>query len=172
VYRNLVVVFFLCGLWHGASWNFVVWGLFHGAFLVMERIGLARAVRRMWMPLRHVYLLLVVMIGWVFFRADTLAGAVDFLKAMAGLTGPSVSPYTIAWYLPLDVRLALVAGIVGSAPIVPALAGWRARLEQRAGAARAIFVDAAAAAALLTVFGVAILHVAARSYNPFIYFRF
>jgi alginate O-acetyltransferase complex protein AlgI len=172
VYRNLVIVFFLCGLWHGASWNFVVWGLFHGSFLVMERIGLARAMRRIWPPLRHVYLLLVVMIGWVFFRADSLAAAVGFLKAMAGLTVPAASPYTVAWYLPLDVRLALIAGMVGSAPIVPALAGWRARLEQRAGAARGTLVDAAAAVALLTVFGVAILHVAARSYNPFIYFRF
>jgi alginate O-acetyltransferase complex protein AlgI len=172
VYRNLVIVFFLCGLWHGASWNFVVWGLFHGAFLATERVGLARAVRRMWAPLRHVYLLLVVMVGWVFFRADTLAGAVDYLKAMAGLTAPSVSPYTIAWYLPIDVCLALVAGILGSAPIVPMLAGWRARLEQRAGAGRATLVDAAGATALLAVFGVAILHVAARSYNPFIYFRF
>src|SRR4051812_1626918 len=132
VYRNLVIVFFLCGLWHGASWNFVVWGLFHGSFLVMERIGLARAVRRMWTPLRHVYLLLVVMIGWVFFRADTLAGAVAFLKAMAGLTVPAVSPYTIAWDLPVHVRPALNSGIVGSRPIVPPPAPRRGRPAHRA----------------------------------------
>jgi alginate O-acetyltransferase complex protein AlgI len=116
--------------------------------------------------------MLVVMVGWVFFRAETLTAAIDFLKAMAGLTVPAPSPYTLAWYLPFDVRLALLAGIVGSAPIVPALAGWRARLEQRAERARATLVDAVAAAALLAVFGIAILHVAARSYNPFIYFRF
>src|SRR5437762_694029 len=52
-YVNLVAVFFLCGLWHGASWNFVVWGLFHGTFLVAERLGLAAAVRRLWAPIRH-----------------------------------------------------------------------------------------------------------------------
>jgi len=172
VYRNLVIVFFLCGLWHGASWNFVVWGLFHGSFLVMERIGLAAAVRRMWLPLRHVYLMLVVMIGWVFFRAETLPGAIAFLKAMAGLTVASASPYTLGWYLPADVQLALLAGIIGSAPLVPALAGWRTGLERRAGLVRATLVDTAAAAALFAVFGAAILHVAARSYNPFIYFRF
>ena len=171
-YRNLVTVFFLCGLWHGASWNFVVWGLFHGSFLVMERVGLAAAVKRVWAPLRHVYLMLVVMIGWVFFRAETLTGAIAFLKAMAGLTVPTPSPYTLAWYVPVDVMLALAAGIIGSAPIVPALARWRADLERRAGLGRATLVDAAAATALLAVFGVAILHVAARSYNPFIYFRF
>jgi alginate O-acetyltransferase complex protein AlgI len=172
VYRNLVIVFFLCGLWHGASWNFVVWGLFHGTFLVMERIGLAAAVRRLWRPVRHGYLMLVVMVGWVFFRSDTLTGAIVFLKAMAGLTVASMSPYTLGWYLPIDVRLALLAGIIGSAPIIPALAGWRAEIERRVGLGRATLVDAAAAAALLAVFGVAILHVAARSYNPFIYFRF
>src|SRR5581483_3835693 len=66
VYGNLVAVFFLCSLWHGASWTFVIWGLFHGAFLVLERVGVARVVRRWWPPLRHVYLLLVVMVGWVF----------------------------------------------------------------------------------------------------------
>src|SRR5439155_13667571 len=59
MYRNLVTVFFLCGLWHGASWNFVIWGLFHGSFLVVERVGLASAVKRLWAPLRHAYLLLV-----------------------------------------------------------------------------------------------------------------
>jgi len=149
-----------------------VWGLFHGTFLVMERIGLAGAVRRLWLPVRHVYLMLVVMIGWVFFRADTLTGAIGFLRAMAGLSVAAASPYTLAWYLPVDVRLALLAGIIGSAPIVPALAAWRERLERRAGLARATLVDAAAAAALLAVFGIAVLHVAARSYNPFIYFRF
>ena len=73
VYVNLVTVFFLCGLWHGASWTFVVWGLFHGAFLVIERMGLARWMETWWRPFRHLYLLLVVIVSWVFFRAATLA---------------------------------------------------------------------------------------------------
>ena len=91
MYRNLVTVFFLCGLWHGASWNFVIWGLFHGTFLVVERLGLASAVKRLWAPLRHAYLLLVVMVGWVFFRADTLPDAVAFLRAMFGFTADTDS---------------------------------------------------------------------------------
>src|SRR5207249_1037992 len=85
-YVNLVTVFFLCGLWHGASWTFVVWGLFHGAFLVAERLGLAAAVRSWRAPLRHAYLLVVVMVGWVFFRAESLTAAIGFLRAMTGLT--------------------------------------------------------------------------------------
>ena len=94
-YRNLVTVFFLCGLWHGASWNFVIWGLFHGTFLVIERLGLASAVKRLWLPLRHAYLMLVVMIGWVFFRADTLPIAMSFLRTMFGLQTATVpTPFT------------------------------------------------------------------------------
>jgi alginate O-acetyltransferase complex protein AlgI len=88
MYFNLVLVFFLCGLWHGASWSFVVWGLYHGTFLVVERLGLAGVVRRFPAPVRHAYLLVVVMIGWVFFRADTLQHAVAYLGAMAGATAP------------------------------------------------------------------------------------
>jgi alginate O-acetyltransferase complex protein AlgI len=129
-------------------------------------------VRRLWPPLRHAYLLLVVMIGWVFFRADTLPAAFAFLRAMAGVHAPAVSPYTLSWFLPLDVRLAIVAGIIGSAPIAPALGRWRDELRTRASAARATLVDAAGVGALVATFGISVLHVASRSYNPFIYFRF
>ena len=86
--RNLVITMTLGGLWHGASWNFVIWGLWHGTFLVIERIASNRGDRGT--PIRsHLYTMLVVMIGWVFFRAETLPDAVAFLKAMAGLTVPA-----------------------------------------------------------------------------------
>jgi alginate O-acetyltransferase complex protein AlgI len=170
MYRNLVTVFFLCGLWHGASWNFVIWGLFHGTFLVVERLGLAAAVKRLWLPLRHAYLLLVVMVGWVFFRADTLPAAIAFLRAMFGLSTPAQpTPFTLAFYLTPDLWLALMLGIVGSAPIVAALARWRMTLP---GRWPAFGVDAAGTFALMTMLIASIMQMAARTYNPFIYFRF
>ena len=125
MYANLVTVFFLCGLWHGASWNFVIWGLFHGTFLVVERLGLAAAIRRLWRPLRHVYLLLVVMIGWVFFRADTLPSAVAFLMAMTGRPASAPTPYAVQWYLTPELWLALIAGNDRLAPGRPG-PGWLA----------------------------------------------
>jgi alginate O-acetyltransferase complex protein AlgI len=179
-YGNLVTVFFLCGLWHGASWNFVIWGLWHGAFLVAERVaaGIRNPIRNpqsairneetgplAWPVWPHVYTLLVVMIGWVFFRADTLTGAVAFLQAMAGLTTAVPTPYTVAWYLTPELWLALVAGVIGSAPWVPALAS---RLEQRPTWTMPLLNTAA----LMALFVLSILSVAARTYNPFIYFRF
>jgi alginate O-acetyltransferase complex protein AlgI len=170
-YVNLVVVFFLCGLWHGASWNFVIWGLYHGAFLVAERLGLASRVERLWRPLRHAYLLIVVMIGWVFFRAETLPGAIAFLKAMAGQGLGRPTPFTVTWHLTPELWLALVAGIIGSAPIVSAATRWRARsIEVRPR--RAVFWDTAAMATLMLLLVGSIAQIAARTYNPFIYFRF
>jgi alginate O-acetyltransferase complex protein AlgI len=178
MYGNLVTVFFLCGLWHGASWNFVIWGVWHGTFLVIERVASNRRGRRerganqpfsassasFAVALRHLYTLAVVMIGWVFFRAETLAGAVAFLEALAGLSPALPAPLTVQWYLTNDVLLALAAGAIGSTPWLPALA---ARLERVPFPAR--FVEPIA---LMAVLVVSLMHVAARTYSPFIYFRF
>jgi alginate O-acetyltransferase complex protein AlgI len=172
-YRNLVTVFFLCGLWHGASWNFVIWGLWHGAFLVIERVTtrssnpqLPRSVNsegpRSWPLWPHLYTLLVVMVGWVFFRADTLTGAIGFLKAMFGLNVTSPAPLSVAFFLTPEVWMALIAGAVGSTPWIPMLAKRD----------RSVWLDALSTAALVGALFASILQMAARSYNPFIYFRF
>ncbi|MCJ7713136.1 MBOAT family protein, partial [Candidatus Bathyarchaeota archaeon] len=71
MYRNLVIVFFVTGLWHGASWNFIFWGLFHGSFLILEKSKILNT--KNWpIALQHLYALIVVMVGWVFFRAETM----------------------------------------------------------------------------------------------------
>jgi alginate O-acetyltransferase complex protein AlgI len=185
-YLNLVTVFLLCGLWHGASWTFVIWGLWHGVFLVIERLASSRGraawahgspVRRPESPMRavswpvwpHVYTLLVVMIGWVFFRADTVAGAMAFLKALAGGSPALPTTYTVQWYLTSEVRLAIIAGLIGSTPWVPALAARWSRAPRRAPGWTMPLVSTAALIALLVA---SILQVAARTYDPFIYFRF
>ena len=162
-YVNLVTVFFFCGLWHGASWNFVIWGIFHGTFLVAERLGLARAIARAWRPLRHAYLLLVVMIGWVFFRAETLPKAIAFLAAMAGLGTAAPTPFAIRWYLTPEVWLALAAGAIGSTPWLSAVARERDDWWP---------LDLAGTAALMALLVASIMQVAGHSYNTFIYFRF
>ena len=179
-YRNLVTVFFLCGLWHGASWNFVIWGLWHGAFLVIERIVRSADDRvptgvpvtrgfSTWPIWAHAYTMVVVMIGWVFFRADTLPGAIAFLQAMAGLSPALPTPYTVAFYLTPELWLALIAGAIGSTPWVPVSA---ARFAAAADPLRVRIVQGLSAATVLALFVASLLQVAARTYNPFIYFRF
>jgi alginate O-acetyltransferase complex protein AlgI len=113
--------------------------------------------------------MLVVMIGWVFFRADTLAGAIAFLKAMAGAVDAAPTPYTVGWYLTPEMWLALAAAAIGSTPWVPALAERLARDDRPSAAWTLALVNTAALAALLVA---SVMSMAARTYNPFIYFRF
>ena len=119
-YANLVTVFFLCGLWHGASWTFAAWGLFHGAFLVLERMKPGRMIDSLWSPVRHLYTLLVVSVGWVLFRADTVPQATAFLKAMAGLGSGAGLEYHVGLYIDSQLVLALVAGADRLGPVAAA----------------------------------------------------
>jgi alginate O-acetyltransferase complex protein AlgI len=160
-------------LWHGANWTFVAWGLFHGAFLVIERLGLARRLAAMPAVVRHVYVMLVVMVGWVCFRADTLGWAWAVLGAMVGLGGAVPAAYSPLWYVNPEVVLAMAAGAIGSTPVVPMLARWWSRggdgdVERRLGWAPSLV----GTAAVIVLLAASLTLVAAKTYNPFIYFRF
>jgi alginate O-acetyltransferase complex protein AlgI len=176
LYVNLVTVFFLCGLWHGASWTFVVWGLFHGTFLVIERIGLNARLKAWPSAVQHTYALVVTMVGWVLFRADTFAGAVAMLRAMAGFGAAQPTIYSVSWYLTPELLLALAVGIIGSTPIAPALARWWAdrsgAVSESGDAALGWLPSALGAATLVLLLAGSVMLIAAGTYNPFIYFRF
>jgi alginate O-acetyltransferase complex protein AlgI len=175
-YCNLLVVFFLCGLWHGASWTFVIWGLFHGAFLIFERAGLGSLLRKLPQPLQQAYVVLVVSVGWVFFRADDFTQALGYLAAMVGLTAASGREYFVGLYLNSQLVLVFVVGFLASVPILPALSRLSERLQSRITALQGRWMSLFGATAELTclaaVFFVSITLSAAGTYNPFIYFRF
>jgi alginate O-acetyltransferase complex protein AlgI len=168
VYLNLVVVFVFCGLWHGASWTFLVWGLFHGVFLVAERATGGAGAVGWWRPLAHVYALGVIMVGWVLFRASSLAHAVGILRAMAGLRAAEAPAW--AWgTFDAACWLAFAAGVIGSMP-APALLE---RAVARVGSGRMEGPLALArAGCLLLVLVASAMRLAAGTHNPFIYFRF
>ncbi|MBE7560727.1 MBOAT family protein [bacterium] len=169
VYFNLVAVFFLCGLWHGAAWNFVVWGLYHGAFMVLERWGLEAWIARRPQPLRYAYVMLVVMVGWVLFRADTLGYAATFLSAMFGLS-QGTGHYYPALYLNNHLRLILAIGALGSTPVLPMLRVW---LTETPSSRLARFVlEGAGIVGLALIFAGSAMALAAGTHNPFIYYRF
>ncbi|MCX5660972.1 MAG: MBOAT family protein [Planctomycetota bacterium] len=179
VYANLVIVFLLCGIWHGAGWPFLVWGAYHGLFLVLERLGLGKVMDSAWRPLRHLYALLAVMVGWVFFRANDLHHAFAFLAAMLGLSpAPDAAhlPDGPGAYIDNFFLVALVASIIGATPIVPAVLAWRDRLTAADAAGRPSrfrpawdALGVAIVAALLFLSG---LFIAASTYSPFIYRQF
>ena len=117
-YANLVIVFLLCGLWHGASWPFVVWGIWHGLFLVAERAGLDTLLARLG-PLRHLYALAAVMGGWVLFRCETFTHALDYYAALFGGAAGDALRRPLASYLDPLVAITLliaVSGYTGCAP--------------------------------------------------------
>jgi len=175
LYFNLLTVFFLCGLWHGATWSFVIWGLFHGAFLIIERVGLLRWLERVG-PWRHLYVLLVVMVGWVFFNARDLTQATTYLSVMFGLRHGSGLEYNLGLYLNPALLLALGAGLLGSMPIIPLLRkAWEraAQREAESGGLVLEWIGRGASVALLMVIYIGCTMMSAHgSYSPFIYYRF
>jgi alginate O-acetyltransferase complex protein AlgI len=165
---NLFAVFVLCGLWHGASWTFLVWGLFHGLFLSLERLGLGRLLERVPPVLRHVYALLAVLTGWVFFRADSLAHAVKYLSAMAGMTqGTRILNHFITH----ELALALMAGTICCLPAMEYFRGLRREFAARGRFSHLSF-EIAAMSVLVLLSVACTARLAAGTYNPFIYFRF
>ena len=176
--RNLLIVFLLTGLWHGAAWRFIVWGLYHGGFLMLERFGLGRLLDRAPRVLRHAYVLVVVMVGWVFFRADSLPQAVRVLGQM-GRPGRFLGPdAAVSILLNAQTLAALSAGSLLAMPLLPALMerlrapraepprlAMPSRLDTRN--VHALPIPLLAAGFVLSV---ALL--AGSTLNPFLYFRF
>jgi len=174
---NLLVVFLLCGLWHGASWKFLVWGLFHGLFLVVERIVPRRLARLVPDWIRRVYALGLVMIGWVVFRADNLDHAVTYVGAMIGLTPGLGAWTTTAEIFPNDVLLACLVGAIAATPVDRVIRNRLAgvvRVKTPRGRRRNALrlVHAAGNCALLLLLLLSAMWIGALTYVPFIYFRF
>jgi alginate O-acetyltransferase complex protein AlgI len=170
-YLNLLIVFFLCGLWHGASWNFVVWGLWHGLFLILERAFLSAVLQRTWFVVRHGYAMLVVLIGWVFFRADDLPQAFSFISHMFNFAEFQGNLYPLEAYFTTEVLILMLLAIVFSAPLVRYIA---AAIERLRGVSRLSWGVARAAQAALSIscFVLSSMAVTAQTHNPFLYFRF
>jgi alginate O-acetyltransferase complex protein AlgI len=176
--RNLIIAFFLTGLWHGAAWKFIFWGLFHGTFLLIERLWLASRLTRLVPVFSWFYTTLVVVIGWVFFRASSFEHALRYVREL-------FDPATF-YRLPLDVRimltpeviLALLAGAIFSFPTLPAfldLVGVE-RISRSAQIREArldtLYVHPLPVSLLLIGFVLSCALLSSTTLNPFLYFRF
>ncbi len=174
-YINLCIVFFITGLWHGASWNFVIWGLYHGLFLIIERVGFGKVLEKTWRPLSHFYTLLVVIIGWVFFRADDLSHSVSYLKAMFSFN-VNESIYTIHEYLNIEVYATGLIAIIISMPIYHLIqAKYRTHITEsnlNVSNIAASIMNLSYTIILFGLFYFSVMYLSAGTYNPFIYFRF
>lgn len=158
---NLLIVWTLTGLWHGAAWNYVLWGLYYFVLLFLERqIGEA-CLARLPRALRHVLTLMLIMLGWVLFAIEDFGTLGGYLRAMFSLSGGLISPQAAVWtlsYLPL-----LVVACFACLPL-------GARLLRKWQQTPLVRWGAPVCCLLLLVMGTAAL--VAQSYNPFLYFRF
>lgn len=176
--RNLLIVFFVTGLWHGAAWTFVFWGMFHGFFVVMERLVLKRWLEVSPTIIARAYTLIIVMIGWIFFRADNFGAASSITKALVGVgTVPFDWNSFLIWVSP-ETLAALIVGSILSFPVIPALLekltvrkvhgtpepGMHGRDSSN--------VHVLPSAVLTMGFVACLLFLASSTLNPFLYFRF
>lgn len=164
-YFNLVLVFFLCGLWHGASWNFVIWGLFHGLFLVLER-GKRYSKILISLPklFQNFYAILIVMIGWVFFRSPDLAYSLGFLKVMfLGNESAFISNDILKLLRSHFMWTSFFLAIIGFSPLMKNL-----YLRFRKNECFSYLFDAF----LIFILFLCVTRLSAATHNPFIYFQF
>ncbi|MBR6807663.1 MAG: MBOAT family protein [Clostridia bacterium] len=165
---NLAIVWFLTGMWHGASWNFILWGVYYGVLLILEKYVFGGVTEKLPRALRHVLTLALILVGWVFFRADSFSSAVQYLSAMAGANGtsPHEAVYLIMQYLP-----EFIICFIGIFPVKRLLEKkFSANAEHSLSAA--FFKEFAPKLFALGVFALAYMKLVSGSFNPFIYFQF
>ena len=162
-YINLLIVFFATGLWHGASFNFILWGLWHGLFLVVERIFLGKLLEKNKLKfINHIYVILVFVLGWVLFRANDLKHALDLYKLMFSY---KESIYTVRYFFYPQTLVCFIFGILFSG----LFQSMFPKIKEVIFSSRVYVLESVIQFILLFI---CIMYLVNGTYNPFIYFRF
>lgn len=156
-YRNLMIVWFLTGFWHGAGWNFILWGLFFGILIIIERIGLLKVLEKCPKWVSHVYLLVVVLVSWVLFAVEDLSQMIAYLKTMIGFSGSGLIN-TPTLYQLSNYALVMGIGILFATPLMK-----KTGTKFKPWMMYIFYV-------VVTVLSTAYL--VDSTFNPFLYFRF
>lgn len=162
--RNLLIVWGLTGLWHGAAWNFIFWGLYYGIILIIEKYILKGALEKLPSALQHVYTIVLVMFGWVLFFSPSLGSAVSYMGTMLGIGGAGLADLTGWYYLKSGLVLGIIAA-VGSTPVVY-------RRFSKWEHSRNPYKQIACVVVYAGIFLISTAYLVNATYNPFLYFRF
>ncbi len=165
-YFNLWMVFLATGIWHGAAWNFVAWGVFHGFFIFIERVGLKRVLDKH-KVVGHIYTLFVVLFGWVLFRASGIKHALKYMKVMIFGQAISGAPLETWQFMNNRIIIAMVVAILlsGILQVVFKKMKNSERIEK-------LYKRYLEPVCLVAVFGLCIMAIVSNTYTSFIYFRF
>lgn len=161
--RNIFVVWILTGFWHGAAWNFIVWGLYYGILLFLEKYALKNVLERLPGFIKHLYTMILVMIGWVFFFSSSLGNAFSYIGAMFGMQGRAFVDGTARYYMTSSIVLLLFA--IGCA--TPRAYRYFRKFSFSKKGRVGISVAAYGVILLLST-----AYLVNATYNPFLYFRF
>jgi len=168
--RNLLIVWFLTGLWHGASWNFIIWGIYYFVLIYAEKLFFRKVLERIPRVFSHLYLILAVLVGWVFFYHTDISQALRFLGVMFGNASAFTSSEVSLTFRSNAIFLIIAA--VASTPLAKK-AFEAIKKSFQGNRARVAFLDNVfrpAVNILILVLSLAFL--VGQSYNPFLYFRF
>ena len=174
-YFNLFLVFFVTGFWHGSSWNFIVWGLLHGTFLVIERVGFGKILEKLPSIFRNIYTLFVVIIAWVLFRANDFSHAWEYYKSMFGATEAATNKYEIFQYVNYEIAIYFSIGVLGAFnffPFVYKLANRFFKNIMTSNISTEVVFPILKATFVIVVLLATTGYLLSNSYNPFIYYRF
>lgn len=163
---NMLVVWMLTGFWHGASWNFILWGIYYFIFLTIEKLFLYKFLEKLPVFFSHIYTILVVLAGWVLFRAETLSECKVFLKNMVMMQFSTIGWDKILIYLN-KYGMQFILAIVFSIPVYQIVK--KKVIDKKAGN---LVIQSLYYVTLLMLFFVSVAHLVNTTYNPFIYFRF
>lgn len=162
--RNLFVVWFLTGFWHGANWNFILWGLYYGTILTIEKFLLKDWLKKIPGFFTHLYTMVIVIIGWVFFECESITQGMKFIKVMFGLGGNAFVDRASVYYIYTNILLFVVL-IICSTPILKRAVS---RIRERMKMAGSMIVPVMY---FILIF-LSTAYLVNESYNPFLYFRF
>lgn len=166
-YFNLFCVFIVTGFWHGASWNFLIWGLFHGTFLAIEHAGGHKLLNKLPGVIQHSYTIIIVLIGWVFFRSESLNDSIVYVSDMFNFNNIWTNQFQILSIISKETMIVSCFALVIVFPVFPYFKTKLLKLIPFPS-----FIYLSRSIILLSLFGFCTLKVASSTYNPFIYFRF
>ena len=171
-YRNILIVWTVTGFWHGASWTFMAWGFYYGVLIAVERAGMLKWINKLPRPLQHVYVIMIVMVGWIFFRADNFTYSFDYIQGMFGIGAATLFDNTASLIINDNGYLFILAFIFAM-PVYPwvmdKLNALQVKVNSSIFTTMRNMVEPIVFMLLLLVITVYLVN---STYNPFIYFRF